>query len=418
MGTNADAATQVRALLARGVRMPLPATVHVAPEIDPGRIAPGVILHPGTRLLGAATLVGPGSEVGAEAPATIDACRLGRGVSLRGGFFAGSTFLDGVSVGSGAHVRPGTLLEEQSAAAHAVGFKQTVLMPFVAVGSLVNLCDCLVAGGTGPEDYSEVGSSYVHFNFTPRGDKATASLIGDVPFGVRLDQPRIFLGGQGGLVGPARIAYGAVIAAGVVQRRDVTGPGAPGAAPAPRAPRAVRPGAYGSVDRLVRAGLAYIGHLAALRAWYDRARRPAAAGDPWRAACVEGALAGLDLCVAERIRQLGELAGKMPRSLELARAEHGVPLPGRPYAEQRRLAARWPAMREALEGAVRGDAGGPDREAFLAAWAACARGRGHVEAVRALPAEAREAATRWLQAVVASVERLAKGRSRGAGAGP
>ena len=89
------------------------------------------------------------------------------------------------------------------------------------LGSLVNFCDCLMAGGASPSDHSEVGSSYIHFNFTPAGDKSTPSSFGDVPQGVMLDQPAIFLGGQGGAVGPIRVAYGTVIAAGSVLREDV-----------------------------------------------------------------------------------------------------------------------------------------------------------------------------------------------------
>ena len=110
-------------------------------------------------------------------------------------------------MGSGAHVRTGTLLEEQAGAAHTVGFKQTIFLPFVTAGSLINFCDCLMAGGTSRKNHSEIGSSYIHFNFTPRQDKATASLIGDVPRGVMLDQAPIFLGGQGGLVGPVLLDF-------------------------------------------------------------------------------------------------------------------------------------------------------------------------------------------------------------------
>ncbi len=92
---------------------------------------------------------------------------------------------------------------------------------FVTLGSLVNFCDCLMAGGTSRKDHSEVGSSYIHFNFTPDGDKATASLFGDVPRGVMLDRPPIFLGGQGGTVGPVSLGYGTVVAAGSILRHDV-----------------------------------------------------------------------------------------------------------------------------------------------------------------------------------------------------
>ncbi len=114
---------------------------------------------------------------------------------------------------SGAQVREGCILEEEANASHTVGLKQTILFPFVTLGSLINFCDCFMAGGTSRKNHSEVGSSYIHFNYTPNQDKATASLIGDVPKGVMINQAPIFLGGQGGLVGPSRIGYGTVIAA-------------------------------------------------------------------------------------------------------------------------------------------------------------------------------------------------------------
>ena len=51
-------------------------------------------------------------------------------VALKGGYFSGATFLDGANMGSAAHVRPGTLLEEEAGGAHAVGFKQTLFLPY------------------------------------------------------------------------------------------------------------------------------------------------------------------------------------------------------------------------------------------------------------------------------------------------
>ncbi len=187
----------------RGVVVHHPETV--ALDVSPEQIAPGAEIFPGCRIRGSATSIGPGCRIGAEAPATLVNCRVGRGVRFNGGFAEEAVFLDGASAGSGAHIRPGTLFEEQASCAHAVGLKQTILMPYVTLGSLINFCDCLMAGGTGPKDHSEVGSSYIHFNFTAHQDKATPSLIGDVPRGVMLDRPPIFLGGQGGLVGPVRI---------------------------------------------------------------------------------------------------------------------------------------------------------------------------------------------------------------------
>ena len=97
--------------------------------------------------------------------------------------------------------------------AHTVGLKQTIFFPFV-VGELNQFCDALMAGRNRME-HSEIGSSFIHFNYTPHEDKATASLIGDVPRGVMLDQPPIF-GRAGGIVGPVRMEYGTVLAAGHV----------------------------------------------------------------------------------------------------------------------------------------------------------------------------------------------------------
>jgi bifunctional N-acetylglucosamine-1-phosphate-uridyltransferase/glucosamine-1-phosphate-acetyltransferase GlmU-like protein len=211
----------VERLMARGVRMPNPFSVGVGDEIDPERIsAKGVVLHAGTKISGAKTLISSGVKLGEEAPVTVADCRLGRGVELKGGFFNSSVFLDQANMGSGAQVREGCLIEEEANGSHTVGLKQTILFPFVTLGSLINFCDIFLAGGTSRKNHSEVGSSYVHFNYTHNQDKATASLLGDVPRGVMLREPPIFLGGQGGLIGPVRIGFGTVIAAGEVWRDD------------------------------------------------------------------------------------------------------------------------------------------------------------------------------------------------------
>lgn len=397
-----DTTPTVRRLLDRGVILPCPGGVEMDESVSPERIASGVILHTGTQLRGKTTSIGPGSEIGAEAPATVEDCQLGRGVSLKGGYFSGATFLDGANMGSGAHVRPGTLLEEEAGGAHAAGFKQTILFPFVTAGSLINFCDVLMAGGTSRKDHSEIGSSYIHFNFTPHQDKATPSLIGDVPRGVMLDQAPIFLGGQGGLVGPVRIAYGAVIPAGMICRRDileerqlyVAGP-LPSAAP-----RRFAAGIYRAIQRIVHNNLLYIGNLWALKAWYEQVRTRTMSGDPFAEACRVGALRRLDEGLAERLKRLGELAEKMKYSLEQARAVTGEDLPPAARVQQTALRDRWPAIEAGLKAGPPVQLGEPAREDFLAAWKRVPGDSGHVRAVQSLDAEARRAGTAWLQAIV------------------
>ncbi len=214
-------ASKAQQLMEKGVRIHNPDTVDIGAEVDLKRISgDGVTLYPGCRIYGEKTLILAGAKLGYEGPVTVENCCIGPRVELKGGFFRKSVFLDDVVMGFGAHVREGTILEEQASGAHAVALKQTILFPFVTLGSLINFCDCLMAGGTSRKNHSEVGSSYIHFNFTPNQDKATASLLGDVPRGVMLNQSPIFLGGQGGLVGPCRLAYGTVLAAGSICRKD------------------------------------------------------------------------------------------------------------------------------------------------------------------------------------------------------
>ena len=174
--------SQTEKLIEKGVRIENPDSIEVGPEVDVKRISgDGVVIYAGCKIFGEDTLVLKGSKIGYESPVTVDNCQIGPDVELKGGFFQKATFLAKAKAGLGSHVREATILEEQASIAHTVGLKHTILFPFVTLGSLINFCDCLMAGGTSRKNHSEVGSSYIHFNFTPSQDKATASLIGDVP---------------------------------------------------------------------------------------------------------------------------------------------------------------------------------------------------------------------------------------------
>lgn len=305
-----DFVTQLEVLIERGVKIPHPQSVFMSDDVDPERIATGVTLHPGCRIQGASTSIGPGSVIGEEGPATVIDCQLGARVSLKGGYFEGSVFLDDVSVGSAAHVRPGCLLEEEACAAHAVGLKQTILFPFVTLGSLINFCDILMSGGTSRKNHSEVGSSFIHFNFTPHGDKATASLIGEVSRGVLLNQPPIFLGGQGGIVGPVEMAFGTVQAAGSICRRDLLeADHLYQSAVSNERYVPYQTGKLRDAEAKWQKNLKYIASLRALRFWYTDFRMPVMSGDISTRACLDGAVALLDGAVKERLKQLEKWVG-------------------------------------------------------------------------------------------------------------
>jgi len=316
----------ITALIEKGVRIPNPFSVEISEEVNINLISSeDVTIHSGCKIFGKKTLIMSGVKLGSRSPVTIKNCQLGKNVELKGGYFEGSTFLDSANMGDGAEVREGCLLEEEANGAHTVGLKQTILFPFVTLGSIVNFCDILMAGGTNRRNHSEVGSSYIHFNYTPNQDKATASLIGDVAHGVMLNQPPIFLGGQGGIVGPSQIGYKTVIAAGVIYRGDC-----------PQGHKLLMgkepqkedmdfyPGLYWSVKKRVINSIEYIANIIALRQWYLIVRSKFYQGSEMEKLLYEGAVEKLELIFNERIKRFNQLVGKMEKSIELYKSIKGI----------------------------------------------------------------------------------------------
>lgn len=143
--------TKVKLLLKKGVRMTAPFSVEIGEEVNLDKIDASLIIYGAARIKGEQTLISPNVKLGYEAPVVLINCQLGNGVELKGGYFSESVFLDNVVIGSNAQVRSGCLLEEQVGGNHSVGLKQTILFPFVTLGSLVNFCDCLMGGGDEPQ---------------------------------------------------------------------------------------------------------------------------------------------------------------------------------------------------------------------------------------------------------------------------
>jgi hypothetical protein len=289
-------------------------------KVDETRICRGAVLYPGTRLIGARTFVGPGARVGIEGPAVLENTTIAENSEVASGYLNEAVLLRNARVGSNAHIRVGTLMEEEASTAHAVGLKHTVLMSFVTMGSLINFCDALISGGKSRSEHTEVGSGFIHFNYTPRGrsgDKATPSLIGDVVHGVFLRQQRIFLGGLSGIVGPQKVGFGSFTVAGQVVRKEI---------PANRmvgdVPRKVDTQFYASTEapkRIMKLNLEYIGQLTALQAWYRKvrlARIPASRKYAHIRIVTQAALDLLSVCIDERVKKLRQF-------LE----ERGLPIP-------------------------------------------------------------------------------------------
>lgn len=396
---------KVRELISRGVDIPNPLTLDVGDEVPAENISGnGVKIYPGCRIYGESTVISAGAKIGAEGPVTVDDCQIGPRVELKGGYFKGSVFLERASMASGAHVREGCILEEEASGAHCVGLKQTILFPFVTLGSLINFCDCLMAGGTSRKDHSEVGSSYIHFNYTPDGNKTTPSLIGDVPRGVMLNQPAIFLGGQGGMVGPLRLGFGNVAVAGTVLRRDtledrkiITGE-TYGAAVSD-----YKPHGYRQLSRILRNNLVYLANLKALELWYIHVRSPFFSTMEYGELLYRGLLHKLDLARRERTSRLVALTEKLRRTHEKCGCGTGT------EKQACELHDHMSRVCELFEGELRDEKEAEMREHFLNAFEKCRReGDGdYIQRIKAMPADVSQEGVIWLQRIVDTLCRRA-----------
>jgi len=288
-----------------------------------------------------------------------------------------------------------TILEEQAVIAHTVALKHTILFPFVTLGSLINFCDCLMAGGTSRKNHSEVGSSYIHFNFTPSQDKATASLIGDVPRGVMLNQKPIFLGGQGGLVGPCRLNFGITVAAGTIVRKDeiredrlIFGrEGKGGSIP-------FEPGRYHGNKRIIMNNIIYIGNLIALQQWY-RQVRTLFISKRFPETLMLGLKKNIQAAIEERIKRLEAVCLKTP--------ETGQQKP--------ELYERWPELKGSFQvhQEKEGDAGLRDKFLDGVSRGISTTGKDYIAVIQGLAAEDSEIGIRWLQGIVDGVTAEAQG---------
>lgn len=394
MDFNPASHEKIRLLVEKGVDIPNPATVDIGEEVGPERISgKGTKLYPGCRIYGAKTVISAGCRLGYEGPVTIDNCALGPKVELKGGFFSNAVFLEKANMGSGAQVREGTILEEEANGAHCVGLKQTILLPFVTLGSLINFCEVLMAGGTSRKNHSEVGSSYIHFNYTPGQDKATPSLLGDVPRGVMLNQPPIFLGGQGGMVGPLRLGFGNVVAAGSVLRQDypkdnqlITG-GFPA-----QIQKDFIPAAYPNLVRILRNNIIYIANLSALEAWYVQVRKAFFEVQEFGSLVYAAALEQLAHAKKERLKRLQAVVAPVSSEKIRGRAE-----------ERKASAAAVRCLIDLMAEGFQSSATEKTRDAFLAAFQSAVGSdkSGYIDSIQNLKPDVSSKGTYWLSGIVA-----------------
>lgn len=398
--------SKVEELIKKGVQIPNPYSIEIGDEVDLDRISGnGVVIYAGCKIFGYSTLILQGARLGYEGPVTVEDCQVGPQVDLKGGFFKQAVFLKQASLGSGAHIREGTILEEETSGAHTVGLKQTILFPFITLGSLINFCDCLMSGGTSRQDHSEVGSSYIHFNFTPNQDKATPSLIGDVPNGVMLNQRPIFLGGQGGLVGPCRLAFGTTIAAGTIGRKDILESdrlifegGMKSAS------LSFNPGIYRNINWIVINNIIYIANLIALEQWYTHVRS-LFISDDFPKPLLEGLNTKLNMAIEERLKRLKDLSQKMPESIKIYQSFAKEKASQQLLQQKNELYSRRTDLAESFNSARKNQEPNELKDLFLEKIRIGIEtsGKDYISVIKGLNIEAAAVGTRWLQGIVDTV---------------
>jgi UDP-N-acetylglucosamine/UDP-N-acetylgalactosamine diphosphorylase len=259
-----------------------------------------------------------------------------------------------------------------------------------------------MSGGTSRKDHSEVGSSYIHFNYTPNQDKATPSLIGDVPRGVMLNQRPIFLGGQGGLVGPCRLEFGTVIAAGSINRKDELRPGRllfeqglkGGNQP-------FITGRYLNIKRITVNNIIYIANLIALEHWYNNVRSQFISVD-FPQPLFDGLKEKLNMVFDERIKRFKDLCRKMHES---GRANKKIPnekASQQVLNQRNELYNRWPELEESFSVHRIAEDNEGLRDPFLEKIFSGIKtsGKDYISVIKGLDVEDTETGIRWLQGIV------------------
>lgn len=128
--------SKITELVEKGVTIPSPASVVISADVDIARISgKGVVINPGCVLKGAGIFIGSNTVIGSEGAAVLENVALSGNVTFASGFARDSVFLSGVSAGANSAAFSRSLPVQ-----HTVGLKQTILFPFVTLGSLINFC--------------------------------------------------------------------------------------------------------------------------------------------------------------------------------------------------------------------------------------------------------------------------------------
>ena len=364
---------KINDLRCRGVIIPDINSVKIGKEISTDKILPGSTLFPFVRINGEKTKIHSGAKIGIYGPVTVKDSWIGKnaivgslgpvtlkdvvvgpesilgsGVAENAVFLGKESFVNKFTTGYGFRIRSGSLFEEDSSSAQHTDTKMTILFPWATLGSNINFCDVILAGGTGPDlgYFSEVGSGTIHFNFTIRGDKATASLFGNISQGVFLNKERIFVGGNNSLIGPLKSDFGVMTAADSKLKGTLSKGLNLGKSLSNRLVQ-YNPKIFFGALEIISKQLNVLGELAALYNWYKQIRIQCIAKTKEQNFVYSAGLKIVELNFEERLFQLNKYISNLQNSIDLNKKSNK--LPKKEILEQREIVKKWPLIAKRLD---------------------------------------------------------------------
>jgi UDP-N-acetylglucosamine/UDP-N-acetylgalactosamine diphosphorylase len=203
------------------------------------------------------------------------------------------------------------------------------------------------------------------------------------------------------MVGPCRLAFGTIAAAGTIVRKDELRPGhllfggLPKASAVP-----YQPGHFGNSRRAVVNNIVYIANLMALHQWYRHVRRLFVSKD-FSDLVLTGLKEKLNWAISERIDRLEAFCHKINE--DPTGSEKVVRSKNNPAAQQRQtLLANWSQLRDFFEQFKTENGDKARRDTFLKAvqknipqndW-------DYISVIQQLAPLEKELATTWLQGIV------------------
>ena len=218
-----------------------------------------------------------------------------------------------------------------------------------------------------------------------------------------LKEAPIFLGGQGGMVGPVKIDYGTVIPAGVICRRDTPGPGFIWSFPQTlKARKEFLPGVYGDIRRKVYLNILYMANLLALKQWYIHVRQDFFLEQKFGADLYAGAIRLLDGSLEERFRQMHKFSLQSEALYLVVVGRKKKQLSGSIISLKKEFLLKWPQMETYLRSGQEVKIGLKKKEAFTKIIQSKLPGRNsYLSAIKILTPAETKIGSGWLGEIVA-----------------